>query len=63
MSMWNHDADPSDFLPINDRVQLFKVCDIITERLCDQSGGLSTRHLSAEALHMERKYEVKRGPL
>ncbi|XP_015767644.1 PREDICTED: presequence protease, mitochondrial-like [Acropora digitifera] len=23
-SMWNHDADPSDFLPINDRVQLFK---------------------------------------
>jgi len=24
MSMWNHDADPSDFLPINDRVQLFK---------------------------------------
>lgn len=23
--MWNHDADPSDFLPINDRVQLFKV--------------------------------------
>lgn len=26
MSVWNHDADPSDFLPINDRVQLFKVC-------------------------------------
>ena len=25
MSVWNHDADPSDFLPINDRVQLFKV--------------------------------------
>lgn len=24
MSVWNHDADPSDFLPINDRVQLFK---------------------------------------
>ena len=23
--MWNHDADPSDFLPINDRVQQFKV--------------------------------------
>ena len=23
--MWNHDADPSDFLPINDRVQLIKV--------------------------------------
>ena len=26
--MWNHDADPSDFLPINDRVQLFKVFDL-----------------------------------
>ena len=25
MSMWNHDADPTDFLPINDRVEMFKV--------------------------------------
>lgn len=25
MSMWNHDADPADFLPINDRVEMFKV--------------------------------------
>ncbi|XP_073256731.1 presequence protease, mitochondrial-like [Porites lutea] len=24
MSMWNHDADPADFLPINDRVEMFK---------------------------------------
>ena len=23
--MWNHDADPADFLPINDRVEMFKV--------------------------------------
>ena len=25
MSAWNHGADPSDYLLINDRVQLFKV--------------------------------------
>lgn len=24
MSVWNHDADPTDYLPINERVQLFK---------------------------------------
>ena len=27
MSVWNHDADPTDYLPINERVQLFKVCN------------------------------------
>ena len=51
MSMWNHDADPSDFLPINDRVQLFKVRDIITGRLCDQSGRLSTKYQCPGTAH------------
>ena len=44
MSLWNHDADPSDYLPINDRVQLFKVCVAVTEYSCNAIGLLACCH-------------------